>query len=111
MSVKTPAVSNVTDIFLTLPREEQEEIFNIGATFRLIDLRKQLSRAQGNIKRFETKYGMTLEELESKGLPEDASYEMHEDYIEWHYWAKVREKTQNTLDVLMSFSKRHKPER
>ena len=107
MGVKTPIVSNVADVFLTLPREEQEEIFNIGATFRLLDLRKRLSHAQENVKRFETKYSMTLEELESKGLPEDAGYEMHEDYIEWHYWAKVREKTQNTLGVLMSFSKEH----
>jgi len=39
-------------------------------------------------------------------LPEDADYEMHEDYIEWHYWPRVREKTQNTLDVLMSVSKK-----
>lgn len=107
MGVKTPTVSNVADLFLTLPREEQEEIFNIGATFRLLDLRKRLSRAQENVKRFETKYNMALEELESKGLPEDAGYEMHEDYIEWHYWARVREKTQNTLEVLMSFSKEH----
>lgn len=105
MGVKTSTVSNVADVFLTLPREEQEEIFHIGATFRLLDLRKRLSRAQENVERFETKYSMTLEELESKGLPEDADYEMHEDYIEWHYWARVREKTQNTLDVLMGFSK------
>ena len=57
------------------------------------------------MRRFEAKYSTTLDVLESKGLPEDADYEMHEDYIEWHYWARVREKTQDTLDVLTSVSK------
>jgi hypothetical protein len=49
--------------------------------------------------------------LESEGLPEDADYEMHEDYIEWHYWARIRGKTQNTLDVLTNVSKGHELER
>jgi hypothetical protein len=62
------------------------------------------------VRRFEAKYGTTLDMLESRGLPEDADYEMHEDYIEWHYWARVGEKTQDTLDMLSSFSKGHELE-
>ena len=72
-----------------------------------LHLQKRLVHDQENVKRFETKYGVTLEKLENEGLPEDADYEMHEDYIEWHYWAGVREKTQDTLDVLMSVSKEY----
>lgn len=72
-----------------------------------LDLQKRLAHAQENVRKFEAKYGTTLDMLESKGLPEDASYEMHEDYIEWHYWARMRKKTQNTLDVLRSVSKGH----
>ena len=68
---------------------------------------KRLVHAQENVRKFEAKYGTTPDILESKGLPEDADYEMHEDYIEWHYWARVRQKTQNTLDVLMSVPKGH----
>ena len=105
MSIKTLTLSNVSDVFATLPREDQEEIFNIGTAFRLLDLQKRLAQAQENVKGFEAKYGTTLDTLESDGLPEDADYKMHEDYIEWHYWAKVREKTQNTLDMLTSISK------
>jgi len=105
MSTKT--LTPVSDVFVTLPREDQEEIFNIGTAFRVLDLQKRLAQAQENVRRFEAKYGSTLDMLESQGLPEDADYEMHEDYIEWHYWAKVRERTQNTLDVLMSISTWH----
>ncbi len=99
------AVSRVVDVFLALPEEEQEEIFQIGASFRRVDLQKRLARAQENVRRFESRYGMTLEELERKGLPEDAGHEMHEDYIEWHYWVNVREKTQQMLNLLAQFSK------
>ncbi len=105
MSTKTPSLSNVSEVFAILPREDQEEIFNIGTAFRVLDLQKRLAQAQENVRKFEAKYGTTLDVLEREGLPEDADYEMHEDYIEWHYWARVREKTQNTLDVLMSVSK------
>lgn len=111
MSTKTPTLLDVSAVFATLPREDQEEIFNIGAAFRLVDLKKRLTEAQENVRRFEAKYGTTLDVLESKGLPEDADYEMHEDYIEWHYWTRVREKTQNTLNVLMSISKGYELER
>ena len=111
MSIKTLTLSNVSDVFTTLPREDQKEIFNIGTAFRLLDLQKRLAHAQESMRRFEAKYGTTLDMLESEGLPEDANYEMHEDYIEWHYWARVREKTQNTLDILASVSKVHEMER
>ena len=107
MSTKTLTFSDVSDVFATLPREDQEEIFNIGTAFRFLDLRKRLTQAQENVKEFEAKYDTTLDVLESEGLPEDADYEMHEDYIEWHYWARVREKTKDTLDVLLSVSGGH----
>ncbi len=105
--MSTRTLTPVSDVFATLPQEDQEEIFNIGTAFRLLDLQKRLAKAQENVKRFEAKYGTTLYVLESEGLPEDADYEMHEDYIGWHYWARVREKTQSTLDVLTSASKEH----
>lgn len=103
--MKTSVVSSVVDVFLALPEEEQTEIFQIGAAFRSLDLQKRLAHAQENVRRFETRYGMTLEELEREGLPEDASPEMHEDYVEWHYWVRVREKTQQMLDLLTRFSR------
>jgi hypothetical protein len=64
--MKATTVSDVVDVFLALPQEEQEEIFQIGAAFRLVDLRKQLALAEENIGRFEARYGMTLDELEKR---------------------------------------------
>jgi len=96
--MKATTASDVVDVFLALPQEEQEEIFQIGAAFRLVDLRKQLALAEENIGRFEARYGMTLDELENQGLPEDADYQMHEDYVEWHYWVSVRDKTRQMLN-------------
>jgi len=103
--MKATTVSDVVDVFLALPQEEQEEIFQIGAAFRLVDLRKQLALAEENIGRFEARYGMTLDELENQGLPEDADYQMHEDYVEWHYWVSVRDKTRQMLNILEKFSR------
>jgi len=49
--------------------------------------------AEKRIAALEEKYGTTLDLLDEEGLPADADYEMHEDYIMWHHWAEVAEKT------------------
>ena len=43
---------------------------------------------------FEVRYHTAIAQLEAEGLPDDADYAMHEDYIEWHYWSRVLEQTQ-----------------
>jgi hypothetical protein len=53
---------------------------------------------------FEARYHTTFDQLEAEGLPDKADYAMHEDYIEWHYWSKVMERTQKTLDALSALS-------
>jgi hypothetical protein len=47
--------------------------------------------AQSKIRFFEEKYSIRLSELEELGLPDDAGYDMHEDYIMWHHWSDVFE--------------------
>ena len=42
MSTKT--LAPVSDVFATLPREDQKELFNIGTAFRLLDLQKYKCR-------------------------------------------------------------------
>ena len=109
MSTKTLTPGG--DVFATLPWEDQKELFNVSTVFRLLDLQKRLAQAQESVRKFEAEYGTTLYILEREGLPEDASYEMQEDYLEWQYWARVCEKTQNTLEVLAVISKVPEPER
>jgi len=91
-------------IFHSLPSEERTEILSIGAAFRRLSLEKRLTWAQSKVQAFEARYHTTLDQLEADGLPDDADYAMHEDYIEWHYWSRVLEQTQKTLDALAAFS-------
>jgi len=87
-------------IFRSLPPEDRVEILSIGAAFRRLSLEKQLVLARSKVQEFEAKYHTTLHQLEAEGLPDDADYAMHEDYIEWHYWSRVLERTRKTLDAL-----------
>ena len=48
---------------------------------------------------------MKLLELEEKGLPDNADYEMHEDYIMWHHWSEAAEKAEKQIDSLLPIAK------
>jgi len=76
-----------------LPDEELACIVKQGAILRLPYLEARLLQAREHVKSFTTKYGTTLHDLRSQGLPENAGYEMHEDFIEWEYWGDVLQET------------------
>ena len=80
-----------------LPAEELASILRQGAILRLPYLEGRLFQAREQVRRFEEKYGMTLDALRSQGLPDDADYEMHEDFIEWEYWSDILHKTGITV--------------
>ncbi len=80
-----------------LPAEELASILRQGAILRLPYLEGRLLQAKEQVKRFEEKYGTTLDNLKSQGLPENADYEMHEDFIEWEYWDDVLHETTTTV--------------
>ena len=46
-------------------------------------------QAQEQVRLFEIRYHCTLADLLAQGLPDDAGYEMQEDFIEWEYWQDV----------------------
>lgn len=43
---------------------------------------------------------MKLPEIEKTGLPDDAGYKMHEDYIMCSHWSDVIEKTEKQIELL-----------
>ena len=90
--MNTDAKIQIEKAFLSLPRQEREAIISHGAALRLSDLRKRLFLAKSKVRRFEEKYNISLVQLDTDGLPNDAGYEMHEDYIMWHHWAAVADK-------------------
>jgi hypothetical protein len=91
--VKTP----VEKTFFSLPREEREAIISHGTALRLSNLRKQLFLAESKVRHFEEKYKVDLARLDADGLPDDADYEMHEDYVMWHHWAAVANKIKKDI--------------
>ena len=83
---------NVMDI-AELPAQEMISILRQGSVLRLPYLEERLRHAQEHVRRFEAAYAVTLEELRAQGLPEDADYQAHEDFIEWEYWHDVLRET------------------
>ena len=52
------------------------------------------------VRRFETRYGLSLARFEAEILPNQDSVQVHEDYNDWFYWqAVVDEKTQLLADL------------
>lgn len=92
---------NVLDI-AELPAREMVSILRQGSVLRLPHLEARLQMAQERVNRFEATYATTLEELLTQGLPDDAGYQMHEDFIEWEHWHDVAVETEKALGQLKS---------
>ena len=88
------------ETFLALPRAEREAIISYGAAVRLSSLKKRQYLAERKIQDFEKKYHQSLAQLEAAGLPDDAGYEMHEDYVMWHHWQEVLEAVSQDIVAL-----------
>jgi len=90
----------VEPTFLSLPGEERETIISLGATLRLSYLKKRLFLAENKIRHFQEHYDTTLAQLEAEGLPNDADYHMHEDYIMWCHWSDVVDRIKTDIAAL-----------
>lgn len=89
-------ISDVKKI-TNIPPREVASIFKQGAILRLPYLEGRLLQARKNVRNYEQKYKNTLNQLKTNGLPEDAGYEMHEDFIEWEYWQDVLLENENIV--------------
>jgi len=97
MTIMSLSPRTIEGLFSSLPQGERAAIISYGIAIRLSNLRKRLFLAESKVKHFEEKSQITLAELDAEGLPDDADWEMHEDYILWHHWAEVIEKTREAL--------------
>jgi len=97
MTIMTFTPQAIEGFFSSLPQGERAAIISYGIAIRLSNLRKRLFLAESKVKHFEEKFQITLAELDAEGLPDDADWEMHEDYILWHHWAEVIGKTREAL--------------
>lgn len=92
--------TSLEETFLSLPGEERSHIISLGVTMRLSYLRKRLFLAESKVKQLEDQYGVSLEQLDREGLPNDADYVMHEDFIMWHHWSDVIAKVREEIAAL-----------
>lgn len=77
-----------------LPAQEMLSILRQGSILRLPYLEARLQQARERVARFEETYQTTVDELSAQGLPDDANYQFHEDFIEWEYWHEVWHETE-----------------
>jgi hypothetical protein len=94
----------IEGLFSTLMPAEKASVISHGVALRLSDLRKRRFLAESKVRHFEEKYHVVLEKLDAEGLPDDADYEMHEDYIMWHHWAEVLEETEERIASLQEIA-------
>lgn len=90
----------IESLFESLAPEAKTAIIIHGIALYQSTLKKRLFLAQAKVKQLEDKYRTTLSQLDNKGLPEDANYEMHEDYIMWHHWTATVEKLTEQITLL-----------
>lgn len=95
---------DIEKLFNSLPPDEKSSILTHGMAFYISSLKKKLFLAEAKIKEFENKYQTTIEKIDSKGLPDDANYEMHEDYVMWHHWNDACQKLKNRIKGLLRAS-------
>lgn len=90
--------------FLSLPRVEREAVISYGAALRLLSLRKRQFLAQSKMHALEGKYHKTLAQVDADGLPDDAGYAMHEDYVMWHHWQETLKAVSQDVVALESIA-------
>jgi len=98
--------TQIEKTFLALPPLEREAIITHGAVIRLSSLKQRLFLAQSKVHSYEEKYQTTLDVLNDSGLPDQAGYEMHEDYLIWMHWAEVVVQCEKDLAALEQITSR-----
>jgi len=88
---------DIEKLFDSLAVEEKTAIITHGMAFYLSAIKKRLFVAHAKVHDFEKKYCTTLKELDANGLPDDAGFEIHEDYIMWHHWNEVSQKLKKQI--------------
>lgn len=83
-----------------LAPEARQRLVEFGAPLLLTEVEGRLALAERKIRAFEQKYGTTLAKLNQGGLPDDASLEMHEDFVAWSGWQHTQEEASQALASL-----------
>jgi len=80
--------------------ETRQRLVELGAPLLLTEVEGRVALAEKKLRAFEQEYGTTLAQLGRNGLPDDASLEMHQDFVEWSGWQRTLEESRQTLASL-----------
>jgi len=83
-----------------LAPEAQKRLVEFGAPLLVTEAEGRLALAERKITAFEQKHVTTLAQIQQNGLPEDASVEMHEDFVEWSGWQRTYTESSQILAAL-----------
>ena len=103
--METIAADSIESRFSSLPDADKVSVITHGAALLLSEWKKRLFLAESKIRYFEDKYHSTLADIEKKGLPDDADFEMHEEYIMWHHWTDAASKARKRVSDLESIAR------
>ncbi|MDZ7265092.1 MAG: hypothetical protein ONB16_10935 [candidate division KSB1 bacterium] len=97
-------MKTIENLFESLPPASRSAVIIHGVALYESALRKRLLLAQAKIRDFESKYHTSLAQLDREGLPDDADFELHEDFLIWHHWHETAEITKRQLAELSRFT-------
>lgn len=96
-----PEVSTAFEEKLTtLSPQVKKQMAVYGSYLLLTEVESRLALAKDKLAFFQKKYGVLLDDLNKQGLPDDAGWEMHEDYVEWTGWQASFDEATETLNAL-----------
>ena len=76
-----------------LPEQEQALLLRAGlyeaGRKRIRQWEAEITEAEAEIERFESRYGMPFAQFESEALPKLDTLKAHEDYNDWFFWQNV----------------------
>lgn len=85
---------------LDIPQEEKEIIVENGLRFRILESENELRKINLEIRKLEKDFGVPFEELEKVGLPNDADYKTHEDFMDLEALVYDRLELQKRIETL-----------
>jgi len=88
----------------TLDSREWEQIVRLGVEQRVIELESELAQLERDVATFERVYGMSLQQLQHFGLPNEADQQAHEDYVAWAACEDRRAEVQGRLSALKAMT-------
>jgi len=84
-----------------LPERERNSLILAGVyeatRARVRQLQDEIAECERHVRRFEKRYGVSLQRFEAELLPTLDTLRAHEDYNDWFYWQSALDEKKNLL--------------